>query len=242
MIDVVNTARGEAPVVAKAAGLRYVSDTVPGIRRQRCGRGFTYLAPSGDRVRDSKTLARIKSLVIPPAWKEVWICPFEYAHIQAIGRDDRGRKQYIYHPEWERIRDEVKFNRMVSFSKALPKIRSRTEEHLRVRGLPKAKVLATVVRLLDSTYVRIGNTEYTKQNKSFGLTTLRNRHVDIAGSNIHFEFHGKGDVEHKVDVKDRRLAHIVRQCLEIPGHTLFQYYDEQGKRQPIDRDVVLAPT
>jgi DNA topoisomerase-1 len=221
-------------VVAKTAGLRYVSDSIPGIRRRRCGRGFTYLAPDGQRIRDGKTLSRIESLVIPPAWQGVWICPFEHGHIQALGRDDKARKQYIYHPEWVCIRDDVKFNRMVSFSKSLPWIRNHTDQHLRLRGLPKEKVLAAVVRLLDSTYVRIGNAVYAKQNKSFGLTTLRNRHVDILGSEIRLEFRGKRGVEQKVQVQDRRLAHIVRQCLEIPGYTLFQFYDDEDKRQPVD--------
>jgi DNA topoisomerase I len=224
----------DASVAASAAGLRYISDSTPGIERRRWGKGFTYLAPSGERIRDTKTLKRIKALVIPPAWEKVWIAPFEHAHIQAVGRDDKARKQYIYHPEWQCLRNEVKFDRMMSFSKALPKVRNHTNKHLRMRGLPKAKVLATIVRLLDSTHVRIGNVQYAKQNASFGLTTLRNRHVDISGSKIHFEFRGKSGVEQKLDVKDRRLAHIVRQCMEIPGYTLFQYYDEERKRQPID--------
>lgn len=224
----------EALTAAKAAGLRYVSDRTPGIRRRRCGKGFTYFASDGQRIRNRKALERIKAIVIPPAWQEVWISPFEQAHIQAVGRDDRARKQYIYHPEWGRIRDEAKFDRMVSFAKNLPRIRRRTNKHLRLRGVPKAKVLAAVVRLLDSTYARIGNTEYTRQNDSFGLTTLRSRHVDVSGSKIHFEFHGKSGVEQQADVNDRRLARIVRQCLEIPGYTLFQYYDEAGERLPVD--------
>jgi DNA topoisomerase I len=219
---------------AKAAGLRYVSDSIPGITRRRFGKGFAYFDPDGERIRDPAVTGRIKQLVIPPAWRDVWIAPFAHAHIQAVGRDERGRKQYIYHPEWARIRDEAKFDRMLAFSKALPGIRARTDHDLRRRGLPKEKVLATVVRLLDSSYVRIGNVEYAKENASFGLTTLRNRHVDISGSTIHFEFRGKKGVEQKVDVRDKRLARIVRECLEIPGYTLFQYYDEEGKRQPID--------
>lgn len=238
-MDACGSSNGKAWIAADA-GLRYVSDDIPGIRRQRCGRGFAYVAPDGQRIRDRETLRRIKQLVIPPAWKEVWISLFERGHIQAVGRDDRGRKQYIYHPQWERLRDEEKFNRMVSFSKRLPKIRSRTDRDLRLRGLPKAKILATVVRLLDSTYVRIGNPEYVRQNDSFGLTTLRNRHVDISGSKIHFEFRGKSGKEQKIDITDRRLARIVRQCLEIPGYTLFQYYDEEDKRQPVDSDDVNA--
>jgi DNA topoisomerase-1 len=234
MNNLVSRLNTEGLVAAEAAGLRYVSDTSPGIRRRRCGRGFIFLAPTGQSIRDSKTLQRIKGLVVPPAWQDVWICPVEYGHIQATGRDDRARKQYIYHPEWQRVRDEVKFSRMMDFSESLPKIRSRTEADLRLRGLGKAKVLATVVRLLDLTHVRVGNMEYAEQNSSFGLTTLRDRHVAIAGTKIRFEFPGKRGIEQRVDLQDRRLARIVRQCMEIPGYTLFQYYDEQDQPQPID--------
>jgi DNA topoisomerase-1 len=230
----------EPSVAAKVAGLYYISDSIPGISRRRCGRGFIYLTPDGQRIRGAATMARIKQLVIPPAWQEVWIAPFAHAHIQAVGRDDRGRKQYIYHPEWIRIRDAAKFDRMVAFSEALPEIRSRTDRDLRRQNLPKEKVLATVVRLLDSTYVRIGNMQYAKENASFGLTTLRNRHVEVSGANIRFEFRGKRGIEQRVDIHDKRLARIIRQCLEIPGYTLFQYYDEEGKRQPIDSGDVNA--
>jgi len=202
--------------------------------RRWCGKGFTYRTPDGQRVLDKATVERVKQLVIPPAWQDVWIAPIAHAHIQAVGRDDRGRKQYIYHPEWARIRDEAKFDRMIALSEALPGIRSSTHRHLRKRGLPREKVLATVVRLLGSTYVRIGNPEYARQNDSFALTTLRDRHVDIEGSKIHFEFRGKRGVEQKVDVRDPRLARVVRECLETPGYTLFQYYDEDRKRQPLD--------
>lgn len=225
---------------ATAAGLRYTSDATPGIRRQRHGKGFSYFTASGQRIRDREILKRIKALVIPPAWEEVWIAPVEHAHIQAVGRDDRARKQYIYHPEWAKTRDEAKFDRLLAFSKALPRIRRRTDKDLRRRRLSKDKVLATVVRLLDATHVRIGNTEYAKQNDSFGLTTLRNRHVDVSGSTIRFAFRGKRGVEQEVDVSDRRLSHVVRQCLEIPGYTLFQYFDSEGRRQPVDSSDVNA--
>ncbi len=219
---------------ARAAGLRYIRDSTLGIGRRRCGKGFVYLDTDGRRIRDNDTIARIKQLIIPPAWADVWIAPFAHAHIQAIGRDDRGRKQYIYHPGWARIRNEAKFDRMIAFSEVLPRIRQRTERHLRKRDLTKEKVLATVVRLLDSTYVRIGNPQYAKQNDSFGLTTLRNRHVHVSDSKIHLEFRGKRGVEQQIDVRDKRLARIVRECMEIPGYTVFQYYDEAGKRQPVD--------
>jgi DNA topoisomerase-1 len=234
MMDAIVSLNIEPPAVAEAGGLVYIDDETPGISRRRCGRGFIYIAPGGERIRDRGSLRRIKALVIPPAWTEVWICPIEHAHIQAIGRDEKARKQYIYHPQWARMRDEVKFHRMMFFGEALPRIRRRTGAHLRPPGLPKTKVLATLLRLLDSTYVRIGNIAYTRENKSFGLTTLRDRHVDISGSEIRFEFRGKRGVKQRIDIRNKRLARIVRDCQEIPGCTLFQYYDEQNKRQPID--------
>lgn len=219
---------------AKTAGLRYVSDEQPGIRRRRSGRGFTYAGRDGTTIRDAEKLRRIRSLAIPPAWIDVWICPSPRGHIQATGRDARGRKQYRYHPRWREVRDEAKYGRMVEFGQALPKIRARAKEDLLLRGLPREKVLATVVQLLQETPIRVGNEEYAKQNASFGLTTMRDRHVDVEGSKLRFEFRGKGGKRHTADVRDRRLARIVKQCQEIPGHELFQYLDDDGNRRAID--------
>jgi DNA topoisomerase I len=218
---------------AQAAGLRYVSDTQPGIRRKRAGKGFMYLGPDGKTIRDAKELARIRSLAIPPAYTDVWICPSPNGHIQATGRDARGRKQYRYHPKWREVRDETKFGRMLSFSQALPKIRARLERDLSLPGLPREKVLATVVRLLECTCIRVGNDEYAKSNRSFGLTTLQDRHVEISGSNLRFEFRGKSGKMHKVDLNDRRLARIVERCQDLPGEDLFQYLDDDDVRQTI---------
>jgi DNA topoisomerase I len=218
---------------AQAAGLRYVSDTQPGIRRKRAGKGFAYVGPDGKTIRDAKELARIRSLAIPPAYTEVWICPSSNGHIQATGRDARGRKQYRYHAKWREVRDETKFGRMLAFSQALPKIRSRLERDLSLPGLPREKVLATVVRLLECTCIRVGNDEYAKSNRSFGLTTLQDRHVEISGSNLRFEFRGKSGKMHKVDLTDRRLARIVERCQDLPGEDLFQFLDDDGVRQTI---------
>ena len=218
---------------AQAAGLRYVSDTQPGIRRKRAGKGFVYLGADGKTIRDAKELARIRSLAIPPAYTDVWICPSPNGHIQATGRDARGRKQYRYHPKWREVRDETKFGRMLAFSQALPKIRARLERDLSLPGLPREKVLATVVRLLECTCIRVGNDEYAKSNRSFGLTTLQDRHVEISGSNLRFEFRGKSGKMHKVDLTDRRLARIVERCQDLPGEDLFQYLDDDDVRQTI---------
>lgn len=218
---------------AQAAGLRYVSDTQPGIRRKKSGKGFTYLGPDGKTIHDSKELNRIRSLAIPPAYTDVWICPSPNGHIQATGRDARGRKQYRYHPRWREVRDETKFGRMLAFSEALPQIRRRLEQDLELQDLPREKVLATVVRLLESTCIRVGNEEYAKANRSFGLTTLQDRHVEVSGSSIRFEFRGKSGKEHKVDINDRRLARIVQRCQDLPGEDLFQYLDDDGVRQSI---------
>lgn len=219
---------------AKTAGLRYVSDEQPGIRRRRAGRGFSYTGLDGTTIRDAEELRRIRSLAIPPAWTDVWICPSPRGHIQATGRDARGRKQYRYHPRWREVRDEAKYGRMVEFAQALPTIRARAQADLALRGLPRDKVLATVVRLLEDTPIRVGNEEYAKENASFGLTTMRDRHVDIEGSTLRFEFRGKGGKRHMVPVSDRRLARVVKQCQEIPGQELFQYLDEDGNRRSID--------
>jgi DNA topoisomerase I len=219
---------------AKAAGLRYVSDERPGIRRRRMGRGFTYLSVDGRLMRDPEVLRRIKSLGIPPAWTEVWICPFPHGHLQATGYDAKGRKQYRYHPRWREVRDETKYGRMVAFGEALPLIRKQVEHDLALPGLPRAKVLATVLRLLETTLIRVGNEEYVRINHSFGLTTLRDRHVDIMGTTLRFHFRGKSGKEHTVEINDRRLARIVKRCQAIPGQELFQYCDDEGQRRTID--------
>ncbi len=225
---------------AREAGLRYVHDDTPGIRRVRAGKGFRYVGPAGKPVRDPDDLRRIWSLVIPPAWTDVWICPTPTGHLQATGLDARGRKQYRYHPRWREVRDETKYGRMIAFGKALPRIRARAQQDLARPGLPREKVLAAVVRLLESTLIRVGNEEYARQNGSFGLTTLHDEHVDIRGSTIHFDFRGKSGIEHAIDLSDRKLARIVKACQDIPGQELFQYYDEDGGRHAIDSADVNA--
>jgi DNA topoisomerase I len=218
---------------AQAAGLRYVSDTQPGIRRKKAGKGFGYVGTDGKPIKDEKELARIRSLAIPPAYTDVWICPSPNGHIQATGRDARGRKQYRYHAKWREVRDETKFGRMLAFSEVLPKIRARLEKDLALPGLPRNKVLATVVRLLECTCIRVGNDEYAKANRSYGLTTLQDKHVEISGSTLRFEFKGKSGKMHKVNLSDRRLAKIVHRCQALPGEDLFQYLDDEGVRQTI---------
>src|SRR5437763_6078418 len=213
---------------AKVAGLRYVADDTPGIRRLRAGRGFRYVGPDGRAVRDRDTLARIRALAIPPAWRHVWICPAENGHLQATGRDARGRKQYRYHPRWRAVRDGTKYDRLLAFGRALPLIRAKTEEHLRRPGLPREKVLAAVVRLLERTRVRVGNEEYAKQNGSYGLTTLRDRHATVRGATVRFRFRGKSGIRHDVALTDRRLARVVRRCQELPGQDLSQYVGDDG--------------
>ena len=218
---------------AEAAGLRYVSDTMPGIRRKKNGRGFTYVGSDGKTIKDAAQLARIRALAIPPAYTDVWICPTPSGHIQATGRDARGRKQYRYHPKWRETRDETKFGRILAFTEVLPRIRKRVKRDLGRPGLSRDKVLATVVQLLDCTGIRIGNDEYARANRSFGLTTLRDRHVEVSGSNIRFEFRGKSGKAHSVSLSDRRLARIVQRCQALPGEELFQYIDDEGVRQTI---------
>lgn len=213
---------------AVIAGLHYVSETGPGYTRRRAGKGFCFLDSEGRTLRDPQELARIRSLVIPPAWTNVWICPSASGHLQAVGYDARGRRQYRYHPRYREIRDQTKFERMPEFAKYLPLIRTRVAEDLARTGLPREKVLATVVKLLETTFIRIGNTEYARQNESFGLTTLRNRHVDIEGSTIRFRFRGKSGQDHEVEIKDRRIARIVRACHDLPGYSLFEYLDTDG--------------
>jgi DNA topoisomerase-1 len=218
---------------ARVAGLRYVSDTRPGIRRKRAGRGFSYTSPDGARIRDAEVLSRIRSLAIPPAWQDVWICSQPNGHLQATGRDARGRKQYRYHPRWRATRDETKYERMIAFARALPRIREQIEQDLRRPGLPREKVLATVIRLLETTLIRVGNEEYARANRSFGLTTMRDRHVQVDSARLRFEFRGKSGIRHSVDLRDRRLARIVKRCRDIPGYELFQYVDDDGQRQTI---------
>jgi DNA topoisomerase-1 len=225
---------------ARVAGLRYVADGGPGIRRRRAGRGFVYVGVDGRRVRDPATLARIERLVIPPAWRDVWICSLEHGHLQASGRDARGRKQYRYHARWRAVRDETKYARMVAFGAALPGLRRRIDEDLKRAGLPREKVLAAVVRLLELTLIRVGNEEYARANRSFGLTTMRAHHVDIDGATLTFEFRGKGGRAHRVDIDDRRLARIVGHCQELPGQELFQYLDDDGDRRTVDSGDVNA--
>jgi DNA topoisomerase I len=221
-------------VSAKVAGLRYSTDASPGIRRKRAGKGFTYVDVEGRRLRDPQELQRIKSLGIPPAWTKVWICPMPQGHLQATGYDARGRKQYRYHPRWRNVRDETKYGRMLAFGEALPLIRKQVEHDLALPGLTRAKVLATVLQLLEATLIRVGNEEYVRTNRSFGLTTLRDRHVDIAGATLRFHFRGKSGKEHTVEINDRRVALIVKRCQEIPGQELFQYLDDEGQRRSID--------
>ena len=210
-----------------------MSDASPGIRRWRSGRGFGYVGPDGRAVRDKATLARIRSLAIPPAYTDVWICLMVNGHLQATGRDARGRKQYRYHPKWREVRDETKFGRMLAFSEALPRLRARAEQDLSLPGLPRAKVLATVVRLLECTGIRVGNDEYARTNRSFGLTTLRDHHVEVSGAKLLFEFRGKSGKTHRVALSDRRLARIVARCQALPGADLFQYLDDEGARVSI---------
>jgi DNA topoisomerase I len=218
---------------AKLAKLRYVSDEMPGIRRRRAGKGFSYLGADGKLVRDEATLARIKKLAIPPAWRDVWICPYENGHIQAIGFDERGRKQYRYHERWRAVRDETKYARMMAFGAALPRIRARVDEDLKKPGLPREKVLAAIVRLMEKTAIRVGNEEYARTNKSYGLTTMKNRHAQIEGAHLVFKFKGKSGVRHTVDLDDRRLARIVAKTQELPGQDLFQWVDNESNPHTI---------
>jgi len=218
---------------ANSVGLRDVSDSMPGIRRAKSGRSFVYTFPIGDVIGEESTLRRIKSLAIPPAWRNVWICPDPYGHLQATGWDARRRKQYSYHPRWREVREQTKYNRMIAFGKALPKIRRRVQRDLGRRALSRCKVLATVVRLLEVSLIRVGNEEYMRQNHSFGLTTMKARHVDVNGAEMHFEFRGKGGKYHQIDIRDRRLARVVKKCQNLPGQELFQYVDEHGARQNV---------
>ncbi|MCU0495610.1 MAG: DNA topoisomerase IB [Chloroflexaceae bacterium] len=222
---------------ARAAGLRYVNDKTPGIRRRRVGKGFSYRASDGSPVREPQELERIASLGIPPAWNEVWISPWPDGHIQATGRDVKGRKQYRYHPRWRAMRDDTKYDRMLAFGAALPEMRTQIERDLRRPDLSRRKVLATVVRLLEKTLIRVGNAEYARSNESYGLTTLHDEHVHVEDSRVCFQFRGKSGKDHTITLKDRRLARIVRQCQELPGDSLFQYLDD-GELETIDSSDV----
>ena len=240
-IELGNDLHEDPEVSAERAGLRYVNDNAPGIRREKSEDGtFRYFHPSGKEVTDEKTLKRIRSLAIPPAYESVWICADAGGDLQAPGGDARGRKQYRYHPRWREARDETKYSRMMAFGDALPRIRARVDHDLGLRGLPREKVLATIVRLLESTMIRVGNEEYAKLNKHYGLTTLRNRHVDVDGAAVHFHFMGKSGKKHSIDVRDRKLAAIVKKCRELPGQELFQYIDEEGQRRSVDSSDVNA--
>lgn len=225
---------------ARIAGLRYVSDDMQGITRRRSGSGFAYFDPDGRLIRDRDTLGRIRSLVIPPAWTNVWICPIASGHLQGVGLDARGRKQYRYHPLYRKVRDATKFTRMIAFGLALPKIRARVNEDLKLAGLPRDKVLATIAALLEETCIRIGNEEYRKQNESFGLTTLRSRHVQMNGPKLRFHFKGKSGQMHDIELTDRKLARIVRMCQCIPGQELFQYMDDEGQPAKVTSENVNA--
>jgi DNA topoisomerase-1 len=210
------------------SGLIYVTDASPGFTRRRFRNGFAFLDQSGKRLRASAVVERIRSLVIPPAWTEVWICPVAHGHLQATGRDARGRKQYIYHPDFRESREADKYHHMLKFAEVLPAIRAQIRRDIRRSGLPREKVIATVIRLLETTLIRIGNAEYAKTNRSYGITTLRNPHVKLQGSEIRFNFKGKSGKAWKVSLQDRRIAKIIRACQELPGQHLFQYEDEAG--------------
>jgi len=225
---------------ARGAGLRYSTDARPGISRRRAGRGFSYRSPNGGTIRDPAEIERIRRLAIPPAWQDVWICPDPIGHLQATGRDARGRKQYRYHPRWRTRRDRDKFARIVAVAKVLPRIRRRCDRDLARRGLSRDKVLAAVVRLLELTLIRVGNDEYAKLNRSFGLTTFRDRHAVVRGSTVRFRFRGKSGQQHEIDVRDRRLATIVRRCQELPGQDLFQYLYDDGEVHDVTSDDVNA--
>ena len=223
----------EPKATAESAGLRYVSDARPGIRRRKAGKGFTYTRVDGSDLTERNTLKRIKALAVPPAWTDVWLCPFANGHIQATGRDAKGRKQYRYHARFREMRDTAKYDHVVAFADAIPSIREQVQEHMALRGLPRKKVLATVVHLLETTLIRVGNDDYAKQNNSYGLTTLKTRHVAVDGNEIRFRFNGKSGKQWFLRIKDRRIAKIIRACQELPGQELLQYVDEEGSCQDV---------
>ncbi len=238
--EVERAAKRSSEATAADAGLRYVAADEPGITRRRRGRGFTYFDVDGSRITDPHRRERFSALAIPPAWTDVWICADPSGHIQATGRDDRGRKQYRYHDRWREVRDETKYQRLIPFAEALPSIRAHVEHDMMRHGLPLLKVAATVVRLLDETLIRVGNSEYAEENHSYGLTTLLKRHVEIHGTRLEFSFRGKSGVERTVEVGDRRLARIVRRCRDLPGQVLFQYVDDGGGHSAIESTDVNA--
>jgi DNA topoisomerase-1 len=223
---------------ARAHGLRYSTDARPGITRHRAGRGFSYRGPDGTVMRDREVLTRIRTLAIPPAWTEVWICPHASGHLQATGRDAKGRKQYRYHERWRAGRDEAKFERLIDFARVLPRIRERCDADLSKPGMPREKVLAAVVRLLETTLIRVGNEEYARLNRSFGLTTLKRQHAKVQGTAVRFRFRGKSGRQHEVGIRDRRLAAVVRRCQELPGQELFQYIGDDGVSHDVASDDV----
>src|SRR5436190_6847132 len=223
----------DAKEAAAYAGLTYVSDESPGIHRRKSGKAFRYATENGERVKDPATLKRIKALAVPPAWTDVWICSKPSGHIQATGRDARGRKQYRYHARFREVRESTKYHHMLAFAQGLPSIRRKVQEHLALRGLPREKVLATVVHLLEATLIRVGSDEYARTNKSYGLTTLKNRHVEVDGTALKFNFKGKSGKVWKLNVRDRRIAKVIRACQELPGQELFQYLDENGETRDV---------
>lgn len=225
---------------ARDAGLLYVHVDRPGITRHRAGTGFFYRDPDGERITDAEALHRIRALAIPPAWEEVWICPVANGHIQATGRDGRNRKQYRYHPEWRNVRDTAKYEHMIAFGNALPRIRKQVDADLRKHGLPKEKILAAIVRLLETTLIRVGSDEYARENQSFGLTTMRDRHARISGTTVTFSFRGKSGIRHDVELHDRRLANVIKRSQDLPGQELLQYVDDEGAHQGINSEDVNA--
>jgi DNA topoisomerase I len=238
MPRLISDLRSEHRSSARRAGLRYVTDGIDGIRRQRAGKGWVYFGPGGARIKDSGLTRRLNSLAIPPAWTDVWICPDPDGHIQATARDARGRKQYRYHAQYREARDRSKFRRMLEFSEVLPRLRERMERDLRSADLGRRQILAAVVQLLDRTLIRVGNDEYARENRSYGLTTLRRRHLQIEGSTLRFAFRGKSGVEHSIAIAEPRLARIIQRCRDLPGQELFQYLDVAGKRHLVSSDDV----
>src|SRR5258705_4644454 len=232
------TASPEHVDAAKAAGLRYVSDSMPGIKRLRKGRGFSYIGPDGAMILEKESIQRFRKLVIPPAWKDVWICPVPDGHIQVTARDARGRKQYRYHPDFRSQRDSTKFERLFEFGEVLWKIRERVEHDVALPGLPLEKVLGTLVWLLERTLIRVGTEELARENKAYGLTTLKRKHVAVSGAEVRFSFRGKSGIEHAVSVTDERIAKIVQRCHDLRGEDLFNYLDDDGKRQDVEAEHV----
>lgn len=220
--------------LARLANLRYVSDDEIGFTRRRWGRGFTYKDATGKTVKDKALRQRFNALVIPPMWSEVWICQDDTGHLQSTGRDDKARKQYLYHPEWDRVRDQAKFDAMIGFAEALPNLRAQVEKDLKAKSLSRENVLSAVVKLLETTLIRIGNSRYAKLNKSYGLSTLRSKHVSETDNGLAFDFVGKSAKEHHIELQDERLIEIVQACSELPGYQIFKYLDDKGHKQVVD--------